>query len=117
MYALILRFDVKPEHRDAFLGALTEDGRGSLREEPGTLSFTVIQDAADPDRFFLYETYSDQAALEVHRQGPHFQGFVRAVTEHDWLSTRLGPPPTPFAPFVIGRGSSIFPPDEAQGSA
>jgi quinol monooxygenase YgiN len=37
------------------------------RAEPGCLSFDVTQDAGDPCRWNLDETFTDMAAFEVHR--------------------------------------------------
>ena len=31
----------------------------------------------DPRKFFLYEQYDDQAALDIHRAAPHFEQYVR----------------------------------------
>ncbi len=73
MYALLVQFDVLPEHRDAVIQALIEDGRGSLQDEPGTLRFDVVQDGDKPNRFYLYEAYRDRAAFDSHLQGPHFR--------------------------------------------
>ena len=31
----------------------------------------------DPRRFFIYEQYKDEPALEAHRQTPHFKQLAR----------------------------------------
>lgn len=46
------------------------------RAEPGCRFYLVHRAADDPRRFFLYEQYDDQAALDAHRASPHFQEFV-----------------------------------------
>ena len=33
----------------------------------------VLRDRDDPNRFYFYEVYRDEAALEAHRQTPHFK--------------------------------------------
>ena len=43
------------------------------RREPGCLMYIVHQHRTDPTRFFIYEQYRDDAALEAHRQSAHFQ--------------------------------------------
>lgn len=48
----------------------------SLRE-PGCLGYVVHRHRDNPRQFFLYETYRDEAALEAHRQAPHFLQIAR----------------------------------------
>ena len=47
------------------------------RRDPGCRMFVVHRHLADPARFFIYEQYDDQAALDAHRASPHFQRYVR----------------------------------------
>jgi quinol monooxygenase YgiN len=42
------------------------------RKEPGCRQFQVHRHHEDPRRFFIYEQFDDQAALEAHRAAPHF---------------------------------------------
>jgi hypothetical protein len=60
MLGAILRFDVKPEHREAFIQAVAEHGRVAVPTEPGTLRFDVIANQDDPIRVFLYEAYAER---------------------------------------------------------
>ena len=46
------------------------------RAEPGCLQYDAHRDPDDPDRFFLFERYLDQAALEAHAASPHFRELV-----------------------------------------
>ena len=46
------------------------------RAEPGCLQYDAHRDPDDPDRFFLFERYVDQAALEAHAASPHFRELV-----------------------------------------
>jgi len=46
------------------------------RKEPGCLLYIVHRHRTDPRRFFIYEQYKDDAALEAHRASPHFQKYV-----------------------------------------
>ena len=46
------------------------------RAEPGCLQYDGHRDPDDPDRFFLYERYADEAALEAHAASPHFRELV-----------------------------------------
>lgn len=47
------------------------------RKEPGCLMYIVHQHRSDPSRFFIYEQYTDDAALEAHRNTPHFLEYAR----------------------------------------
>ena len=46
------------------------------RAEPGCLQYDAHRDPDDPDRFFLFERYADEAALEAHQASAHFRELV-----------------------------------------
>ncbi|HVP53920.1 MAG TPA: putative quinol monooxygenase [Candidatus Eisenbacteria bacterium] len=46
------------------------------RQEPGCLMYLVHRHRTDPARFFIYEQYGNDAALEAHRQSQHFQQYA-----------------------------------------
>ena len=48
------------------------------RKEPGCLMYVVHQHRTDARRFFIYEQYRDNAALEAHRQSSHFRQYAEA---------------------------------------
>ncbi len=52
----------------ALFAKLSEEAR----KEPGCLMFQVHRHRTEPRRFFIYEQYKDDAALEAHRNTPHF---------------------------------------------
>jgi autoinducer 2-degrading protein len=72
MLAMWVKARVKPGERQRFLAAIEHDALGSERDEPGCLRFNVLQDAQDPDVYYFFEVYEDQAALEAHRAAPHY---------------------------------------------
>ena len=47
------------------------------RKEPGCAMFQVHRLRDDGRRFFIYEQYRDEAALEAHRNTPHFLQLAR----------------------------------------
>jgi quinol monooxygenase YgiN len=47
------------------------------RKEPGCKMYVVHRHRTEPRRFFLYEQYQDDAALEAHRTAPHFMEYAR----------------------------------------
>ena len=101
MQALVVTIQIKPEHREAFMEAMLDDARGSVQNEPGCLRFDVIQDAEDPNRIHLYEVYRDQAAIEAHRQAPHYTKWRETVK--DWHAAEP----------VRRMGAHAFPPDSS----
>lgn len=53
--------------------SLTEEAR----KEPGCLMFQAHRHKTEARRFFVYEQYKDDAALEAHRSSPHFLLYAR----------------------------------------
>ncbi|MGZ5546049.1 MAG: putative quinol monooxygenase [Limisphaerales bacterium] len=47
------------------------------RAEPGCLFYEVHRHLKDKRRFFIYEQYLDDHAIDAHRNSPHFQLYVR----------------------------------------
>ena len=101
MHVLMVTIQVKPEHREAFLEATLSDAKGSNEDEPGCLRFDVLQDTEDPNRVHLYEVYRDEAALEAHRQAPHYTKWRATVQE--WFAE----------PPVRHICRKVYPPDSA----
>jgi quinol monooxygenase YgiN len=48
----------------------------ATRAEPGCRTYQVHRSKSDPRRFFLYELYDDQAAVDAHRASPHFAEYA-----------------------------------------
>src|SRR2546430_13378146 len=88
MVVLHVTIQVKPEHVSEFLEVVRHDAEHSEKDEPGCLRFDVIQDRDDPNRFYFYEIYRDEAALEAHRQTPHFKDrkSTRLNSSHSQIS-------------------------------
>ncbi|MGE5270577.1 MAG: putative quinol monooxygenase [Thiohalocapsa sp.] len=72
MLAIWVKVRVKPEGRERFLKAIEHDALGSERDEEGCLRFNVLHDQEDPNVYYFYEVYRDEAALEAHRAAPHY---------------------------------------------
>ncbi len=99
MFAVIVKVQVKPEHREEFIEAMLADGRGSVNNEPDCLLFNIVEDHADPNKLHLYEVYTSEQAFDVHKETPHFQTWLEATK--DWLA----------APLDISTGNHLFPAD------
>jgi (4S)-4-hydroxy-5-phosphonooxypentane-2,3-dione isomerase len=63
--------------RDAEVSALLSKLTEESRKEPGCVMYQVHRHRTDPRRFFIYEQYKDDAALEAHRSAPHFLQFAK----------------------------------------
>lgn len=73
--ALIVEFQLLPQHVDTFAAAIESNAKTSLAFEPGCLQFDVCRDPEDPALFFLYEIYEDDDAITYHLSTPHFIAF------------------------------------------
>ena len=58
--------------RESEVAATFEKLTAESRKEPGCLMYQVHKHKTDGRRFFIYEQYKDDAALEAHRTAPHF---------------------------------------------
>ncbi len=67
--------DIKPGEVDKYLAALKENGAETVKE-PGCREFNIHVRADDPNHVFIYEVYDNAAALEAHRQTPHFKKYA-----------------------------------------
>ncbi len=72
MVVLAVTWIAHEGHETEMLSAFQQLAAGS-RKEPGCRMYVVHQDREDNRRFFVYEQYDDDAALQAHRDTPHFQ--------------------------------------------
>jgi quinol monooxygenase YgiN len=79
MIALIVRLEVHAHRLDQFLAAIKENATRTFEDEPGCRYFDVTQDTSCPTSFVFYELYDDEAAIEAHRQAPHFAKWREAA--------------------------------------
>lgn len=87
MLALIVEFRIKSAHVAAFEAAITENARASREGEPGCRQFDVCRDPNDPQLFFLYELYNDQAAIDAHLRSAHFRAMDEQTA--NWIESKL----------------------------
>ena len=83
MIALWVKVKVKPEGRERFLKAIEVDAIGSERDEADCFRFNVLRDQQDPNVYYFYEVYRDEAALEAHRAAPHYAVWRAAADTLD----------------------------------
>jgi autoinducer 2-degrading protein len=83
MLAMWVKVRVKAEERERFVKAIEVDALGSERDEPGCLRFNVLRDRQDPNVYYFFEVYRDEAALEAHRSAPHYAVWRAAADTLD----------------------------------
>lgn len=70
--ALVGTVEVAPGRKDQLVAALMAHRARCLRDEPGTLQMEVLAPRDDDTKLLLYEVYRNDAAFDVHRNGPSF---------------------------------------------
>ena len=80
-YVVTVDFRIKSDKIEAFRRLVTENARDSLKSEPGCQQFDVVVPEGQPDRVFLYERYTNEAAFEAHKKTPHFLQFDRGTAD------------------------------------
>lgn len=68
--AIIGTIEVTPGRSDQLLPLLLAHRARCLKDEPGTLQLEVLTPHEDDIKVLLYEVYRDDAAFDVHRNGP-----------------------------------------------
>ncbi len=76
MVVLAVTWMAKVGH-EAEVATLFEKLTEQSRQEPGCSMYQVHRHKTESRRYFIYEQYKDDAALEAHRNAPHFLQFAR----------------------------------------
>lgn len=74
-YVVAAKWRAHPGKADRLLEVIQEMTAPS-RAEPGCRFYQAQRSEEDPDLFFLYEQYVDEAGYEAHKATPHFQENV-----------------------------------------
>jgi quinol monooxygenase YgiN len=69
-FANVVTIEVALGRRDQLLPLLEAHKARSLKDEPGTLQFEILLPKNDDTKVLSYEVYRDDAAFELHRNGP-----------------------------------------------
>jgi quinol monooxygenase YgiN len=75
MICVAVTYLIRSSHEEEAIelfGQLTE----YTRAEVGNRFYLVHRSPTEPRRFFLYEQYTDQAALDAHRASSHFAQYA-----------------------------------------
>ena len=79
---------VKSESVEDFINASTENHLESVKES-GNLRFDFLQQADDPCRFLIYESYVSEEAAAAHKNTPHYLKW-RDTVQNMMAETRKG---------------------------
>lgn len=75
MVSFIVRMTFAEEEREQIAEMLRQLTLAS-RQEPGCANYVAHFVEGDPCTVAIYEQYKDEAALEHHRNTPHFQQYA-----------------------------------------
>ncbi len=75
-FAIIVTIKLKPGSADEFEPLILANAEAAVRDEPDCHQFHVLQSNEDADTFFFYEIYTEAAALDAHRETPHYKKFI-----------------------------------------
>lgn len=83
MISIFVTIRIKEGFSDQFTEASFGDSQGSVRDESGCFRFDILKNSEKPNLFHLYEVYEDEAALDAHRNAPHYKKWRSTV--EDWF--------------------------------
>jgi autoinducer 2-degrading protein len=85
-YVAIFTIDVQPDRREDFLAAMDKAMVESAKE-PGIVSFAILVDRQNSNRFTAVDVYADEAAYLAHLDAPQTRWLVSALD-----GVLIGPP-------------------------
>ncbi|MCH8235345.1 MAG: antibiotic biosynthesis monooxygenase [Chloroflexi bacterium] len=65
--------------RDEVVEFLSWDQQVAFESEPGTLRFDFYDDPENENALYLYESYTDEAAFDVHKSHEPFKKFGHEI--------------------------------------
>lgn len=74
---LIAHYRLKEGVQEAFFTLFSQVAQYT-QQEPGNLVYRSFTDPNQPNHFFILEAYTDQAAVEAHRNSWYFNDIVIA---------------------------------------
>ena len=82
MEILNVTYKCKEGMREKFLEAIKAEGLDAAsRAEAGNIKYDFYYSDGDPDELFLFEKWSDEAAVKSHNSEPHFKRFGELKAE------------------------------------
>lgn len=78
MFAVVVTFQIHPEHMAEFMPLMLANAATSRHTEVGCRQFDVCR---KDNEVFLYELYDDRAAFDAHLASGHFEAFQQASAQ------------------------------------
>jgi len=82
MFALVVRFEVRPDHVDAFDVLVSETLSEIADKEPGTVVYVSHVPRDRPTERIFYECYRDEGAFDAHEGHHHTRRFLDERRQH-----------------------------------
>ena len=76
MFALVVRFDLKPGREAEFDGLVADTLIGIDHDESGTVIYATHLVTSEPSARVFYEVYRDRAAFDAHEAATHTASFL-----------------------------------------
>eukprot|EP00545_Synedropsis_sp_CCMP1620_P014894 CAMPEP_0119011134 /NCGR_PEP_ID=MMETSP1176-20130426/5476_1 /TAXON_ID=265551 /ORGANISM="Synedropsis recta cf, Strain CCMP1620" /LENGTH=135 /DNA_ID=CAMNT_0006963911 /DNA_START=46 /DNA_END=453 /DNA_ORIENTATION=- len=70
-FGVVVNAEIQPDRMDEFI-KLIEENAINTRKEPGCMRFDVLRSQDNPNQFFFYELYENAAAVDHHKEQPHY---------------------------------------------
>jgi quinol monooxygenase YgiN len=86
-YVVSAKWRAKPG-KEGRLAELCEEMTEPSRSEPGNLFYQAHRAPEDPQLFYLYEQYVDEAGYEAHMDSEHFTRLVKGEAIPELLEAR-----------------------------
>ena len=75
MLVLAVHLTIQAGHEDEVVDTFLKL-QAATRQEPGCIAYVVQRSRENSRRYLIYEQYKNEAALQEHRNSPHFKQYA-----------------------------------------
>ena len=87
MFVITVKFVINEKDLEKFKVRMLQQARDSLELEKDCHQFDVCHDPNNKNIVFLYETYTDKNAFDIHLNSKHYLAFNDEVTS--WVKEKI----------------------------
>ena len=87
MFVITVKFVINEKDIEKFKVRMFQQARDSLELEKDCHQFDVCHDPNNKNIVFLYETYADKNAFDIHLNSKHYLAFNDEVTS--WVKEKI----------------------------
>ena len=87
MFVITVKFVIHEKDTEKFKVRILQQARDSLELEKDCHEFDVCHDPNNKNIVFLYETYTDKDAFDIHHNSQHYLSFNEEVTP--WVKEKI----------------------------